>query len=613
MSEISQRRVRTSLLYLATSTALAALCAAPAFAGNVNLSGLQTAEKFDRFIVQYRDGSQERTDATALQSSLGRAARAVPAAKGKALGLKKLRRLGIPMELIQADRALDRAEAETLMRQIAADPNVLHVEPDVMMQAFVTPNDSRYTEQWHYYPSGGGLNLPSAWDRSTGSGVVVAVVDSGILSHADLNANILPGYDFVSSTSAGDGGSGDGNGRDSNPLDSSNVVHGTHVAGTIAAVTNNASGVAGVAYNAKIVPIRALGNGGYGNTSDIVDAIVWASGGAVNGVPANANPAEVINLSLGGASTCTASSAYQTAVNSAVSRGSTVVVAAGNSNQDVAGFSPAGCNNVIAVAASDKAGNRSWYSNYGAKIDVTAPGGETWHCSKMPGEFWPLAFTVSTSAQCGTAISHDSDGILSTIQGGGYDFYDGTSMATPHVAGIVALMQAAASTPLTPAQVEATLKSNSAPISSAKCPGGCGAGFINADAAVAAAAGGGGGTPTPTTQTYTNGTDVSIPDNNTTGVTSSISVSGRTGNAPNPTSVAVNIVHTYQGDLIVDLLAPDGSIYTLHNRTGSGTDNIVKTYSVNLSSEALNGNWRLRVRDLARQDVGYINSWSITF
>ena len=121
-------------------------------------------------------------------------------------------------------------------------------------------------------------------------------------------------------------------------------------------------------------------------------------------------------------------------------------------------------------------------------------------------------------------------------------------------------------------------------------------------------AGGGGGA-----QTYTNGTDVSIPDNNANGVYSNITVSGRSGNAPSNTQVAVNIVHTYIGDLIVDLVAPDGSVYNLHNRTGGSADNINQTYTVNLSSEALNGTWRLRARDRAGADTGYINSWSITF
>ena len=120
--------------------------------------------------------------------------------------------------------------------------------------------------------------------------------------------------------------------------------------------------------------------------------------------------------------------------------------------------------------------------------------------------------------------------------------------------------------------------------------------------------GGGGGT----TQTYTNGTDVAIPDNNATGITSTITVSGRTGNAPSNTQVAVNIVHTYSGDLVVELVAPDGTVYTLQSRVGGSADNIVKTFTTNLSSEAINGAWKLRAKDRASTDTGYINSWSIT-
>ncbi|WP_255323108.1 PKD domain-containing protein [Lysobacter sp. K5869] len=114
-------------------------------------------------------------------------------------------------------------------------------------------------------------------------------------------------------------------------------------------------------------------------------------------------------------------------------------------------------------------------------------------------------------------------------------------------------------------------------------------------------------------QTYTNAADVNIPDNNATGVSSSISVSGRSGNAPSNAQIAVKIVHTYQGDLIVDLIAPDGSVYNLHNRTGGSADNINQTYTKNLSSEALNGTWKLRVADRAAADTGYIDSWSVTF
>jgi serine protease len=693
MSDVSQRRVRLHVLAAATAIALSSMAAGGVFAADrVNLSGLDSSATYDRFIVKYRDGSSARADAAVLKASLDNAARAVPARQGKPLAVGHLRRLAVGADVVKSDRKLDRAEAESLMRQIAADPNVEYVEVDALMQPLMSPNDTRYNEQWHYFEATGGLNVPTAWDKATGTGTVVAVIDTGITTHSDLGANVVAGYDFISDTTV----ARDGNGRDSDPSDPGDSTtgqsswHGTHVAGTVAAVTNNAKGVAGVAFNAKIMPIRVLGVGG-GYTSDIADGIIWSSGGAVSGVPANSNPAEVINMSLGGSGACGATT--QSAIDGAVSRGTVVVVAAGNSNADVANFNPANCNNVIAVASNDRQGNRASYSNYGAKIDVTAPGGET-----------------ATTA----------NGVLSTLNAGttspgaeSYAFYQGTSMAAPHVAGVAALMQSVKVQ--TPATVESQLKSTARALPGT-CSGGCGSGIVNASAAVDAALGttppptGGtltkgvavtnlsattgnsvnytmsvpagasnltftmsGGTgdadmyvkfgsaPTDTvydcrpylsgnaesctfaapsagtyyvrlkayssfsgvslvgdystggggSQTYTNSADYTISDNAT--VESPISVSGRTGSASSSTPVAVNIVHTYIGDLKVDLVAPDGSIYVLHNRSGGSADNINTTYTVNLSTEALNGTWKLRVNDNAAGDVGYINSWSITF
>jgi serine protease len=590
MSDSSKCRSRRTTA-AATTLLLSSLCVGPAMAGQVDLSGLSAPEQdgFNQFIVKYADGSPQLRDAAMLRGSLNSAAKAVPAAKGKALGLGHLRRLAVGADVVQSDRKLDRVEAESLMRQIAADPNVLYVEVDQRMYPVLTPNDTRFSEQWGFGTSASSINVRPAWDKSTGTGVVVAVIDTGITNHADLNANILPGYDFISDTFV----SRDGNGRDSNPNDegdwnpvanecysgspvTNSSWHGTHVAGTVAAVTNNATGVAGTAFNAKVVPLRVLGRCG-GLTSDIADAIIWASGGTVSGVPANANPAEVINMSLGGSGTCSAT--YQNAINGAVSRGTTVVVAAGNSNVNVSGAVPANCPNVIAVAAITSAGSKASFSNYGTGVDIAAPGA-----------------SILSTLNSGTTTPGSAS----------YASYNGTSMAAPHVAGVVALMQAAAAAPMTPAQVESTLKSTARPLPGT-CSGGCGAGIANADGAVVAAQGGGGGN----TQTYTNGTDVTISDNAT--VNSSVAVSGRTGNAPSNASVAVNIVHTYIGDLKVDLIAPDGSVYVLHNRSGGSADNINQAYTVNLSSEALNGTWTLRVNDNANQDTGYINSWSVTF
>ena len=471
MTDTTSSRVRMHALALATSVALCTL-AAPAFAAErVNLGGLQAAQQYDRFIVKYAEGSPEQLNATRRDAALQQAAQqqavgiGPTAARRAPLSVRHHRRMAVGADVVTTSRKLDRVEAEALMRQLAANPNVEYVEVDQLLQRALTPNDPRYSQQWGYFNATGGIRADQAWDLATGSGVVVAVLDTGSTSHSDLNANTIAGYDMISDATVG----GDGNGRDSNPADpgdysggSSSSWHGTHVAGTVAARTNNGVGVAGTAFNAKIQHVRVLGRGG-GYTSDIADGIIWASGGSVPGVPANPNPAEVINLSLGGQGSC--GSTTQNAINGAVSRGTTVVVAAGNSNMNVSNFTPANCNNVIAVAATDQNGSRASFSNYGAGIDVSAPG----------------------------------VGIMSTLNSGStspgsesYASYNGTSMAAPHVAGVVALMQSVASTPLTPAQVESILKSTARPLPGS-CSGGCGAGIINAKAAVDAVLGNGPG------------------------------------------------------------------------------------------------------------------------
>ena len=476
MSQVTQPRVRRVWVVLGASVLSSLLLATPALAGDVQLSGLQSAPTHQRFIVKYRDGSAPVANTTALASSLKTAAAGIASSQGRALGLQQVRRLAVGSTVVRTDRALDQAESELLMRKLAADPNVEYVEVDQIMRATLTPNDTRFSEQWGFGTSNASINVRPAWDKATGTGVVVAVIDTGITNHADLNANILPGYDFISDAAM----ARDGGGRDSNPNDegdwyganecgsgipaSNSSWHGTHVAGTVAAVTNNSTGVAGTAFNAKVVPVRVLGKcGGY--TSDIADAIVWASGGTVSGVPANANPAEVINMSLGGGGSC--STTYQNAINGAVGRGTTVVVAAGNSNTNVSSAVPANCPNVIAVAATTSAGARASFSNYGTGIDISAPGQ-----------------SILSTLNSGTTTPGSAS----------YASYNGTSMAAPHVAGVVALMQSVAPSPLSPAQVESIIKSTARPLPGA-CSGGCGAGIIDADAAVAAAINGGGPNP----------------------------------------------------------------------------------------------------------------------
>lgn len=430
----------------------------------VAAEAVSTDGQADQYIVQFKTGADH-----------GAALRAVAARLG--IALTDSRELAVGAHVITANR-----RTTGLLAALKARGEVEYAEPDTPMYALSTPNDPSYPQQWHYFEPTGGLNLPSAWDLATGTGAVVAVLDTGKTAHPDLDAHWLAGYDFISSSTA----ARDGNGRDANPQDqgdwyaagecgqatgSNSSWHGTHVAGTVAALGNNGVGVAGVAYNAKVLPVRVLGKCG-GTTSDIADAIVWASGGAVNGVPANPNPAKVINLSLGGSGSC--SQTYRRAISSANGRGTTVVVSAGNSNANASGFTPANCANVITVAALDRDGNRAFYSNFGATIEVSAPGGEVRLETDPPG-------TRSTP----------QNGILSTLNDGTttpgnpiYFTYMGTSMAAPHVAGVAALMLSK-NPALSPSQVLAALQAHARPIPGT-CSGGCGAGLVDAAATVAA-------------------------------------------------------------------------------------------------------------------------------
>jgi len=589
---VNRKSFKPHALAAALIVAMAPMGAAVAADGAriVNKMAVESGAEFSGFIVKFRDGTAERANPAMVARSLQGANAVMAKSSRGAAGLRHFRRMGLGADVIRASRALSSAEAVQAMQQLAAMPGVEYVEPDLIMRPALTPNDTRYNEQWGFFDADAGIRANTAWDVATGTGIIVAVLDTGQATHSDITGNLVAGYDFITSTTV----SGDGNGRDSDPSDPGDFSggqnsswHGTHVAGTVAARTNNGAGVAGTAFNAKVMPVRVLGRGG-GSTSDIADAIIWASGGTVSGVPtlSASQKAHVINMSLGGSGSCGATT--QNAINGAVSRGTTVVVAAGNSNANASGFTPASCANVINVASVTSASARSSFSNYGTLIDVSAPG----------------------------------SAILSTLNAGtttpgaeSYASYSGTSMASPHVAGTVALVQSrrlALGLPLyTPAEVESLLKSTAYPLAGA-CSGGCGAGIIDAKRAVDAAGGGGGGGGTPpTTQTYANETDFAIRDNTT--INSPISVTGRTGAAPSNASVSVDIAHTYRGDLLVQLVAPDGSLYTISNRAGGSADNLIGTYTINLSSEQLNGTWNLRVNDNARGDTGTLRRWTITF
>lgn len=368
--------------------------------------------------------------------------------------------------------ALDSASLDDTLRVVEAlkaNPEVEFAQPDYMMYPMATPNDPFYSKQWHY----NNINLPAAWDITKGSNVTVAVLDTGIIGqHPDFAGKLLPGYDFVTLTI--NTPTGDGDSRDNNPEDNgtqaTTAFHGSHVAGTIAAATNNGVGVAGVSWGAKILPVRVLGLEG-GSLSDIIDGLLWAGGEKVTGVPDNTNPAQVINMSLGGMASCADLPAYQAVFDLLKNKGIIVVVAAGNSNMDASQFSPASCGNVITVGSTGLKNDRSSFSNHGARIDVMAPGGEISEDLDNNGE---------------------SDGVLSiSRQDGGafnYQYLEGTSMAAPHVAGVVALLKSV-KPELNYASALQILQNTATPLTNTQCRivGACGAGLINALSAVQAA------------------------------------------------------------------------------------------------------------------------------
>jgi len=441
------------------------------------------------------------------------------------------RRLSTGGVLVDLGDDATQGELDAVLAEYRADASVAYVEPDLVMQAFAAPNDTEYSRQWDLFEPTGGMNVENAWPLSTGGGQVVAVIDTGYVTHSDLAGQTVAGYDFISNAASAN----DGGGRDNNPADpgdayaafecgtntapSDSSWHGTHVAGTIAAATGNAKGIAGIAHAAKVQPVRVLGKCG-GTTADIADAITWASGGTVSGAPANATPADVINMSLGGQAAC--SSTYQNAINGAVNRGTTVVVAAGNSNANVSGFTPASCNNVISVAATNRAGARAFYSNFGSLIDVSAPGGQTRNESDPAG--------TTTTPQ---------NGIWSTLNAGAtgpttenYEPYMGTSMAAPHIAGLAALVQA--KTPsLTPAQVETQIKTTARPLPG-PCTGGCGTGIADAVAAL-----GGGTNPGNDFSVSVNPTSRSVAAGSST--TATVSTAVISGSAQSATLSATGL------------------------------------------------------------------------
>lgn len=443
------------------------------------------------------------------------------------------------------------------------------------------------------------IGADKAWAVNTGSSsVTVGVLDTGV---DDLHADLKPNFDAANSASCAYGklDTRTGSWR-ANTATSPVSSHGTHVAGTIAAAKNNL-GMVGVAPGVKIASVRVSeGTKDFFFPENTICAMVFSGDRGFEvtnnsyytdpwlfNCPDNADQDAILE-------------GVKRAVAYAEGKGVLNVAAAGNATYNLSNKTrdtespndstkvtrtitnsclsvPTELPGVVSVSSITPGNAKSTFSNYGVdKIHIAAPG----------------------------------ERVYSTIPGG-YGEMSGTSMASPHVAGVAALLKSVNPT-ATPAQLRTLLATQADDLacSDSSCVGTTaknnffGEGRVDAHAAV-------GGT-TPGAKEFENAADVAIPDNGAA-VTSPITVSGVTGNAPATLKVDVNIVHTYRGDLVVDLVAPDGTAYRLKSSNSDSADNLVATYTVNASGEVANGTWKLQVKDVAAQDFGHINSWKLTF
>ncbi|MEO8752760.1 MAG: S8 family serine peptidase [Casimicrobiaceae bacterium] len=400
---------------------------------------------------------------------------------------------GVPMHVVRPTiggawivetlSAVSSVRADAIAARLEAAPGIRYARPNRPAKVQAYYPDDTYFQNGHqpnlanplttdYY----GIDAPNAWDITVGDDIVIAVVDTGVRPHGELYDRLLDGYNFIADPDTPQDGTGrapDGNdlgtwrtakdctGRTAD--DSS--WHGTHVAGIIAADSDNHEGIAGINWYAQILPIKVLGSCG-GTDSDILEGMQWAAGLPVPGVPNNPNPARVINMSLGGKGACDAQ--YQAAIDAVLARGTFIAVAAGNESDDIDGYSPAGCYGVSTVAATDPYGFLASYSNYSVYVDIAAPGGD----QSRYGDRWGIWSTANTGTKGPEYAT--------------YLAYNGTSQATPHVAGVASLMLSV-NPYLTPAQLKSIMADTSsyfAPTSTCRTTGACGAGIVNAFYAV---------------------------------------------------------------------------------------------------------------------------------
>jgi serine protease len=467
-------------VFLAAYLLAAAAAAVPApeiqsaFAARAPLNGAADSV-IDGVIVKFRPGSPH------FRKQLLSAADVAGLAETAAAPLIASRAMSGDRQVLKLQTRLSAAAGEAAAQRLALDPGVEYAVPDRRKFPHRVPNDELYGFQWNYNDPVAGINLPAAWDLTTGaSSVVVAIADTGSRPHPDAAA-ALSGYDFISDPFAAN----DGDGRDASPVDTGDGVtpadalthpeltvspsswHGEFVAGLIGAMGNNAIGIAGVDWSASLFHARVLGIGG-GADSDILDGISWAAGLAVPGVPDNPHPAQIINMSLGGSGAC--GGAYQETFNTLVAAGKIIVVSAGNNAADVANTSPANCDGaIVVVAATGRTGARASYSNFGTvpyAITLSAPGGD--------GPYADTILSLSNTGEYAPANEF-------------YAWKQGTSFSAAQVSGVVALMLSV-NPGLTPAQVVQALRDTARAF-----PNGttddcdtlrCGGGIVDAHAAV---------------------------------------------------------------------------------------------------------------------------------
>jgi serine protease len=443
----------------------------------------QSEDSVHQVIVKLRS-SGAATVGTAPDQTLPAHDRIADLAARSGLGLRGYRQIFDRMHVMQVEPASANDSVAATIERLKADSDVEYAVPDERRYIHAVPNDPLYATGGQWYEQAdpstpAAVNAQGAWDLTTGDpNLVIADLDTGVrFDHPDLlavanNGRLLPGYDFISNAAVGN----DGSGRDADASDPGDWInstdtgssqfksctvdisswHGTRTAGILGALTNNSRGVAGMTWQAKILPVRVLGKCG-GFDSDIIAGMMWAAGLSVSGAPVNTNPARIINMSLGSTTACPQS--YSDAITQLTAIGVLVVVSAGNEGGEV--DSPGNCPGVAAIAGIRHAGTKVGFSSLGPAVTVSAPAGNC--VNTISG---PCVYSIQTTSNSGTTtpVANDDAYTGSTIiavdQPLGPNL--GTSFSAPIVSGIAGLMVAANSN-LNTCQLISRLKEGSTP------------------------------------------------------------------------------------------------------------------------------------------------------